>query len=158
MIEVLIGMIASGKGTWARKRAQEGWLVMNDDAIVTMLHGGDYTLYEKTLKPIYKSIENHIVQAAVLMGKNIVIDRGMDHTIAARQRWIALGRAFDTPVRAVLFERFPASVHGERRQKSDSRGHEDGYWLKVALAHEARWEDPTCKEGFSEIFQKAWIT
>jgi len=42
-IVVLIGCIASGKSTYARKLARKGWVVINDDDIVKLVHGRDYT-------------------------------------------------------------------------------------------------------------------
>ena len=51
MLELLVGPIASGKSTYSNKAAKEGAIIVNDDAIVTALHGGDHTLYDKALKP-----------------------------------------------------------------------------------------------------------
>jgi hypothetical protein len=156
ILEVLCGMICSGKSSWAKQRAKEGWLVMNDDGIVNMLHGGDYTLYDKDLKPLYKSVEDHVLHSVVLLGRNLVIDRGLDISVKARRRWIVLAGALDVPVRAVCFERFSPEVHGTRRFQSDSRGHTEAYWIEVARAHDRRYQEPTTDEGFSEIIQKKW--
>lgn len=156
MIEVLVGMIASGKSTWCKQRAQDGWIIMNDDAIVNGLHANDYTLYRKSLKPLYKSIEDHILHTAIAMGKNIVIDRGLDVSTKSRARWICLGRSLDVPVRAVVFEVFPPEVHGMRRFESDPRGHTLEYWVDVATAHWARYNAPTTEEGFVDLEFKAW--
>ena len=156
MIEVLVGMIASGKSTWARERARQGWLVMNDDAVVNMLHGGEYVLYDKDLRPLYKSIEDHVVHAAVLLKRDLVIDRGLDIDSTARKRWIALARSLDVPVRAVSFEVYPPEIHGERRFKKDARGHTLQYWIDVAEAHAKRYDYPSVHEGFHEVIEKKW--
>ncbi len=156
MIEVLVGMISSGKSTWAKNRAKEGWLIMNDDGIVNVLHANEYTLYDKNLRPLYKGIEDHILHSVVLLGRNLVIDRGLDICDKARQRWIILGRSLDVPVRAVMFERFIPEVHAARRFASDSRGHTREYWADVAKAHDARFVVPTLSEGFSEVLIKKW--
>ncbi len=75
-IQVLVGMIAAGKSSYCRNAARTGIICMNDDVIVNMLHGDDYTLYNKQLKAFYKSIDNHIVVSALLMDRTIIVDRG----------------------------------------------------------------------------------
>ena len=57
MIKVLVGHISSGKTTYSSQCAREGWVIINDDAIVNAVHGGDYTLYDKQWKPLYKGCE-----------------------------------------------------------------------------------------------------
>lgn len=156
MIEILVGMIASGKSTWCKQRAKEGWIVLNDDAIVNAVHGGDYTLYNKNLKPLYKSIEDHILHTAVAMGRHVVVDRGLDISRTSRARWICIGRSLDVPVRAVVFELFSPEIHAERRAASDNRGHTYEYWFDVANFHIKRYHTPVLEEGFSEVNFKKW--
>jgi len=156
VIEVLVGMIASGKSTWAKKRANEGWIVLNDDAIVNAVHANQYTLYNKPLKPLYKSIEDHILHTAIALGRNVVVDRGVDISISSRKRWLSIGHSLDCPVWAIVFEKFPDEVHAERRARSDARGHSLEYWRGVAKAHGARYEVPTREEGFDYIVESKW--
>jgi len=151
MVEVLVGMIASGKSTWAKQRAKEGWIVLNDDAIVNAVHGGDYTLYSENLKPLYKSIEDHIFHTAVAMGKNVVIDRGLDIRKTSRQRWIALAKSLDIMIIAVVFEKKTPEEHAHRRYESDGRGYSYEYWLKVAKIHDKQWSMPSIFEGFDGV-------
>lgn len=157
MIEVLCGAICSGKSTWCKQRAKDGWIIMNDDSVVTMLHGGNYTLYNKSLKPLYKSIEDHIVHSVVLAQKNLVIDRGLDICVESRKRWISLANSLDTPIQAVVFELFPPEIHAKRRAETDGRGYDYEYWLKVAKSHMSRYKIPTIEEGFVNIEFKKWI-
>lgn len=158
MIEVLVGMIASGKSTWAARRANEGWVVLNDDAIVSAVHGGDYTLYSKELKFLYKSIEDHILHTAVAMGRNVVVDRGLDIRATSRRRWIALAKSLDVPINAVIFKKEAPEVHARRRSDSDSRGHDYNYWLKeVAEVHDRQWVRPSRDEGFDDIITYEYI-
>ncbi len=151
MIEVLVGMIASGKSTYARKRAKEGAVIVNDDAIVQAVHGGDYTLYDKANKPLYKSVENHVVTTAVAMGKDVVIDRGVDVRRSSRRRWVALADALDVSCVAVAFQKAAPIAHASRRFHSDNRGHNLAYWLAVAKSHNADYSEPTIAEGFASI-------
>lgn len=157
MIEVLVGMIASGKSTWSKMRARNGWLVINDDAIVKALHAGNYTLYDKGLRPLYKAVEDHILHSAILLGRNVVIDRGLDINKRSRQRWIAIARSADAEIRAVLFDRLDPATHAMRRWRSDNRGRTLEYWLEVATAHDKRYDYPVISEGFCNIVKPEWF-
>lgn len=156
MIEVLVGMIASGKSSWAEDRANEGCIIINDDAIVNAVHANIYTLYSESLKPLYKSIEDHIFHTAIAMGRSVVVDKGLSLSAASRQRWIALGRSLDVPVHAVLFEVFDPETHAWRRYEADSRGHTLEYWTAVAQEHFNKYEPPTVAEGFDTVVTRPW--
>ena len=41
-LELLVDSIASGKSTWTRMRADQGWLTVNNDSLVRSMHGGQY--------------------------------------------------------------------------------------------------------------------
>jgi predicted kinase len=140
-LELLVGPIASGKSTYCRKAASEGAIILNDDSIVTAVHGGDYRLYNESLKPLYKSIENTLVCTALAMGQRLVIDRP-NHSIRMRRRYIGLAHSFDATVELVMFKRELPEVHGERRFNSDSRGHTLDYWVDVARYHDSIYQPP----------------
>ena len=156
MLKVLCGMISSGKSTYANQKAGEGWIIVNDDNVVNCVHNGNYTFYDKSLKPLYKSIEDHILHTSVAMGKNVVIDRAHDLNDKSRARWIALGRALDVPVQAVIFEVFSPEIHARRRTDSDARGYDYSYWLKVAKSHADKYVCPDLQEGFESIEAVKW--
>jgi predicted kinase len=156
MIQVLVGMIASGKSTYAAKKAEEGWVIINDDAIVTALHGGNYGLYNEKLKPLYKAVEDNILHTAIAMGKNIVIDRGLDLSKKSRRRWVAIAKATETQLTAVVFEMFTPEIHATRRIQHDPRGSNYNIWLQVAQTHERSYIAPSYEEGFDEIVPVKW--
>jgi predicted kinase len=151
--EILIGTIAAGKSIWARNRASNGWIVINDDNLVMSLHL-NYQLYDKKLKPLYKSIENHIFCSSILMGNNVIVDRALNLTRKSRSRWIALANSFDIPISAVVFDFCDPQVHAERRIASDGRGYDVAFWKKVAEHHIKIYEPPSLDEGFSTIIQE----
>jgi len=144
-------MIASGKSTYAKELANKGFITVNDDAIVSILHGGDYTLYNKLLKPIYKSIETAIANYSLVNGNNIVVDRGLNVSKKARQRWIGLGRSFDCIVKGICFLNEGPGIHARRRYDTDPRGHDFEHWLEAAERHHLNWDTPSISEGFDDI-------
>lgn len=148
---ILCGMICSGKTTYTKNAAKNGMICINDDSIVSMLHGNDYTLYNKEFKILYKTIENSIISIALAMKKTVLIDRGLNISIEGRNRWVALARSFDIPCEAIVFQNEGPEIHAKRRFQTDSRGYDFEYWLKVANNHQDKYEIPTLKEGFSKI-------
>ena len=146
-------MIASGKSTYCAERAKDGAIVINDDAIVMALHGGDYNQYSKRLKRLYKSVENQILQTAIIMGLDVVIDRP-NYSAAMRRRYISIAKSFDVRVRIVVFKKESPEVHARRRFESDSRGRTYEEWLKAAKAHDGQYEEPSADEGADEICLK----
>jgi predicted kinase len=151
MMEILVGPIASGKSTYARKRAAEGALIINDDALVAMLHAGDDTRYNAHNKNTYKAIETAAIVAILAAGIDVVIDRP-NHKRATRQRYIGLAKSFDAQVTMVMFKREPPEIHARRRFDSDSRGHSLEWWTAVARRHEAHYEPPLINlEHFDDI-------
>lgn len=156
MILLLVGHISSGKSTYCKLKAKEGCVIINDDAIVNAIHGQNYTLYNKSLKPLYKSIENHIFCMSVAMGKSVVIDRGLDISKSSRKRWIALARSLDVNISAVVFDNFSPEVHARRRFEADNRGHDYNFWLNVAKTHADVYDPVTCEEGFDQILLEHW--
>jgi len=150
-IQVLVGMIASGKSTYAKNIAKAGAIIVNDDSIVNAVHADDYTLYDKKLKVLYKSTENHIISIAASLDRLIVVDRGLNGSINGRQRWLSLARALDMKCEAVVFKNEGPETHAQRRSAGDSRGHSFDYWLKVAKAHNSDYSEPTVAEGFDSV-------
>jgi len=159
-IYVLVGMIASGKSTYCRTASKKGAVIMNDDAIVNMVHADDYTLYDKKLKILYKTLENTVISVGVSLGRNVIVDRGLNISRKARKRWVALADSFDVECHAIVFPKDAAEVHAKRRFEKDNRGHSYDYWLNVATEHDKQYETPDWTEGFFEVhtINFGWIT
>ena len=152
MLIILIGTIASGKSTYAREKAGSyDFFVLNDDAIVTMLHGGNYNRYDKENKPIYKSIENAIVTSVLSQGRDLIIDRGVNITRRSRKRFIGLASAFDVDSYAIVFPFEEPKVHVERRMLSDHRDLTYDHWMEAVERHIQEYEVPLMEEGFKNI-------
>jgi tRNA uridine 5-carbamoylmethylation protein Kti12 len=150
IVEVLVGIIASGKSGYASHRARAGAIIVNDDAIVQAVHGGDYTLYDRDLKAMYKQVEHTMIAMAVMANRDVVIDR-TNHTIGMRRRYVALARSMDKPVVAVTFLQASWQEHVARRMSGDDRGHPRREWSRVAREMTDAFEAPTMDEGFDNV-------
>lgn len=156
-LELLVGNIASGKSTYCKKAAEEGFIIVSDDAIVTAVHAGNYRLYNKSLKTLYKAAENTILTMALALKQSVVIDRP-NHTVAMRRRYIGLANSFDIPVRVILFEWIAPEIHAQRRFDSDSRGYTVDQWLSVANRNQDDYEEPDLlAEELQEIVKWQFI-
>jgi predicted kinase len=142
-IEVLIGMIASGKSTYARRRADEGALVICHDDLTQMLHAR--YRYESGLREFYRQLMRTIAVAALEHGRDVVIDR-THLTKESRWLWVDLRNRLrfdrdeqDDPMAveliAVVFPIEPASWHAKRRHDHDARGRPFDEWMQVAMHH-----------------------
>ena len=151
VLEILVGPIASGKSTYCRQKAKEGYIIVNDDAIITFLHGGEYKLYNEDLKPLYKIVENTIITTALAMKINVVIDRP-NHSRVMRRRYISLAKSLDISVIIIMMRREASEVHAKRRM-TDSRGYTYEYWLKTIKEHELLYDEPKYTEGFDNVVE-----
>jgi predicted kinase len=150
-IQILCGMIASGKSSYARNAAAAGAIIYNDDSLVNMIHGNNYKLYDKNLKVLYKSVEHSILGTALALNKTVIIDRGLNVSLSGRRRWIAIAQSLDFPCEAVIFEKESPECHAQRRVDHDSRDHSYEYWLKVAQHHNNIYCEPSIEEGFDKV-------
>jgi AAA domain len=156
-LEVLIGMIASGKSTYARHRADEGALVICHDDLTEMLH--KRYRYEADLRKVYADMMTCLVRFSLRAGKDVVVDR-TNLTKSARYTWIGVAWEWNlnagtkaVEIEAVVFPQDRPEVHSTRRFESDGRGRHLNEWLNVALHHaeQLRDEPVTLAEGFDSI-------
>lgn len=150
-ITCLVGMIASSKSTYAKHLARQGAIIVNDDDIVNLVHGGCYDLYDKSLKALYKGVENNLVLAACCLKRDIVFDRGLNVSKDGRRRILAIARSLDIDCEAVVFPNEGVEEHAFRRFEKDNRGRDLAYWLMVASHHNSAWAYPALDEGFSKV-------
>lgn len=150
-IFILVGPISSSKSTYCKNAAKKGFIILNDDAIVNMLHGGNYILYDENLKLLYKSIENTIISTSLALKRDIIIDRGLNISKNSRKRYISLAKSFDVEIEAIVFKREKPEIHARRRFESDNRGLSYESWLNIAIIHDKQWEEPDKSEGFDKI-------
>lgn len=139
-LEILVGMIASGKSTYARKRADEGAIVVCHDDLTAMLHGR--YRYEQGLRSAYREAEEAIASTFIAAGRDVVIDR-THLTRESRERWIKFARwgvftdvyPIAPTLIVVVFPNEGIDVHAGRRFDADPRGRSLEDWRGVAELH-----------------------
>jgi predicted kinase len=134
-IEVLIGMIASGKTTYARRRADEGALVISHDDLTEMLH--TRYRYDASLRPVYLEMLGALARVALRSGLDVVVDR-THLTREARANWVQRAKWWGVPVVAVVFPVEAPDVHAARRAATNDRGRPPEEWLAAAKHHYAQ--------------------
>jgi predicted kinase len=157
MIELLVGMIASGKSTYARKRARSNAMVVCHDDLTEMLHS-EYT-YNKAFRQFYRDCEEALVKEILANNLDAIIDR-THLTHESRLRWIDFAGVYQVPIVAVVFPFQTIEKHADRRFKSDNRGRSYAEWENVAQHHASQWYEEPLKdhEGFTEIRYEGEVT
>jgi predicted kinase len=158
---VLVGMICSGKSTYARQRANPadgspGALVVCHDDLTQGLHGGVYR-YEQGLRECYRGMEEDLAIRVMMAGRDVIIDR-THLTRESRQRWIRFAKSSSRALErcsiiAVAFPICSPMTHAKRRFAVDPRGRPFEEWLQVARQHfdQTLTEPLTEDEGFDRI-------
>ena len=119
-------------------KAVDGAIIVNDDNIVKAIHEDRYKLYDENLKPLYKAVEHFIVEMALGMDRDVVINRPNTKR-KTRERFIKIGREAGAKIILVRFPWKSPEVHAQRRLEHDGRGHDFAYWLNVAMKfHDSR--------------------
>lgn len=149
-LEILVGQIGAGKSTYCKSAAKQGAIIVNDDALVLALHGGDYSLYDEELKPLYKSTEHHIIQTGLSLGRRVLVDRPC-HRRSTRLRYAGIAESLDCIVTYVCFRRLPWGEAAQRRFDKNNRGLSLFEWQKIAEDHEKRFEKVLDHEPYDYI-------
>lgn len=143
---ILVGNIGCGKSTKALELANNGYCVINDDAVVTMIGGGKYTLYDVKKKPIYKNIEAVGAITSLNYGFNTVIDMP-NMTKRKRKRYIDIGKGYTCKI--ICYNWGPGISNDLQRRLKDHRGYTK--WVEAFKRKHSEYEEPTLDEGFDEL-------
>lgn len=150
MIEVLVGMIGTGKTTYAKDRALEGAHVVCRDQLEEMFTAGTKKYHSPTW--LIHATEEKIVELSAYNQRSIVIDR-TNLNRKTRKRWLQIASRFQTDIIAVVFPPEFPWVCAKRRFDHDPRGVSLEKWEEVARKQCFESHDwPVIpEEGFTEI-------
>jgi predicted kinase len=148
-IIVIVGNIGSGKSTYAKKLAKEGYIVVARDALRYMIGGGDY-IFDKELEPIVWQGEWEILFNLMQRGINIVVDE-VGVSSFMRERYLELADIFDYKISAHIMPEITKEEAVNRRMNNPHGQPDKELWIKVWDMFNSVYEEPTEEEGFDEI-------
>ncbi|WP_432797839.1 AAA family ATPase [Poriferisphaera sp. WC338] len=150
---VLVGMIGSGKSTFAKWFAKRGMMLAWEDALIESYHGGVYG-YRLDLQMQYLDAMTEVAVYWAGQGMNVVLD-STNHTVARRAKIQARLKAITPGIKlyAIEMPRLPSRQHAEIRNQHDTRGYGEDRWQRVAAEHEAEYEQVDDIEGFDRVWR-----
>jgi len=145
---ILTGNIGCGKSTFARENFGDlcDWIIVNDDAITTMIGGGVYTNYDKSKKYLYKDIELMCVQLGLENGYNVVVDMPNMKSIS-RKRFINIGKRYGAKIRS--YDWGSGNITDLSHRLKNPRGYDK--WEESFNTKKKEYEKPSIDEGFNDI-------
>lgn len=130
MIELLVGMIGSGKSVYARKMADaHDYVVICHDEISRIVRPG--LEYHSSWKGVLHDIEEAMALAAMRRGVGVIIDR-TNLEPRSRKRWIQFAREHKKDIEAIVFPFGEPEEHARRRFADDPRGFSLEHWEEIA--------------------------
>ena len=145
---IFTGNIGCGKSFLASKFAKKGYVVVNNDAITTMVQGGEYALYDPAKKPIYKIIETTTIAEALRAGFSVVVDR-TNMSVSDRKRYIDIGKACNVDIHS--YDWGHGGQEPLNRRLLSPNGIPRATWFNVHMAMQKAYLAPELKEGFDTI-------
>lgn len=148
-IIVIVGNIGSGKSTYAKKLAEEGYIVIARDALRYMIGGGNY-IFNRELEPAIWQGEWDILFNLMQTGVAIVVDE-VGISPLMRKRYIELAEVFNYKISAHIMPEISKEEAINRRMKNPHGQPDKDLWGGVWDMFSIGYEEPTEEEGFDEI-------
>ena len=129
-----IGLIGTGKSTWARQfiEANPGTKIVAGDSIRYMLAGGSRYEYDAVLEPVILDILFDITHALLSHGHDVILDECYCSLSMEMRKHVALKFAdTSTMVIAIVFPEKDMEDHIEDKVMKGLRGKTVGYWKRV---------------------------
>ena len=145
---LMVGNIGCGKSFLAKRLAKRGAIVVNNDNLLRMFSGGDYT-YDHNLREFYHRAEASVIIEALNTGNSVVIDRtNLDKS--SRARFIQLAKGSGAEV--VTFDFGPGQDMQLQRRIDDPQGQTIQTWKSVYKSMKLRYEEPSHDEGIDRCY------
>lgn len=127
-----IGMIGSGKSTWARQFIKDNpnTRIVGGDEIRFMLNGGDY-LHHSSLEPIVLNILLDAVARLLHAGYDVILDECYCSLSRDMRKHVASMFGADVEIIAVVFPERDMKDHIDDKILKGLRGKTVNYWKRV---------------------------
>ena len=145
---IFTGNIGCGKSFLASKYAKKGFVIVNNDAITTMIQGGEYGLYDPAKKEIYRHVEGMAIVKSLALGFSVVVDR-TNMKVSDRERYIDIGKLASIPIRS--FDWGPGTDKTLSRRLLNPHGISAKRWTDVFDSMRKSYEAPSTDEGFNSV-------
>lgn len=145
---IFTGNIGCGKSLIASKLAKNNYVVVNNDAITTMVQGGEYGLYDSAKKEIYHHVEGMAIVKSLSLGFSVVVDR-TNMKISDREKYIDIGKLASVPIYS--FDWGPGNGKTLKRRLAVPNGVPKEIWESVNKFMHDSYEAPSLSEGFNAV-------
>lgn len=145
---IFTGNVGCGKSTMAARLAKKGYVIVNMDAIIKMVQGGDYGAYDPKLKPVYREIERGGIITALCFKIPVVVDR-TNMKISDRARYVEMGKNAAARVSSCCWG--AGDPIGLKRRLEHPKGILKEKWREIFDYMAGSYEEPRLEEGFSSI-------
>ena len=151
-----IGMIGSGKSTWARKFIKDnpGVKIVAGDDIRYMLAGGKEYAYDKSLESAIFDVLLETTQTLLCHGYDVILDECYcSLSVGMRQRVALRFAGGGNILIAVVFPEREMKDHIEDKVIKGLRGKTVGYWKRVFCEMEKVYEpfNPETEHYFTDF-------
>jgi len=155
-IWVMIGLVGSGKSTWARKQVHKNLLyptcIICRDALRLMTKGS-YE-YEKQNENLVRHMKRACIKSALSLNYNLIIDECHINVDARKKTlqdiWEACQGAYSIIPR-IRYVWCTESEKNLERRSNDLRGFTKEYWEGVIKGMAASFQLPSLEEGFDKL-------
>jgi len=150
---VMCGNVGTGKSVLARRMADSGAIIISEDAITTMVAGGNYDNYHKSEKELYHMYQNTMIELAV---KHTTRDIVCDCTnLTPKKRSDLLKLVCKKGTRETFVTVCCDFGKGDKdslaRRMESPKGLKPHIWQKVHEKKSLQYESPGVSEGFDYI-------
>ena len=148
-----IGMIGSGKSTWARQYIKDhpNTMIVGGDEVRYMLHGGEY-IHNPGMEEAVIDVLRTTAVTMIAWGWDVILDECYC-SLSKQMRWDTASRFHgDTELIAVVFPERDMKDHIDDKIEKGLRGKTVEYWKRVFCEMKEEYEMflPT-EEYFSDV-------
>jgi len=148
---LLVGNIASGKSTEAKKWVDNGYRAISRDAVRYMVGAGDYT-FDSDLEPTIKKGTLALLKEFLKDEVDIIYDE-VNVSKRLREPTIKLAKQYGYNIVVVEMPRLEQKISVDRRLNAPHGQIDKSVWEIVWENFDEMYEEPTIDEGINNIIR-----